>query len=481
MNSLTGVVIGILLLVLTSGISFYAGYAFGQTGPTLAALEPVQEIVEVEVTREVTVEVETEVEVTRIVEVEVEVPVEVPSVEESMDEETAVTEEEEASSDESAQLPPLPTPVPTEEPTVPQGPPIEDLSPDDLSTFFEVMRILESEFDGDLPSVDQLNYELVEAAIDTLDDQFTSFAEPALAEQLRESMSGTYEGIGAFVGETEEGYIEITQPIRGLPADLAGIESGDLIIEVDGVNVVGKSVNQVVTLVRGPKDTEVRLGIARVGEPDLIEITVVRASIEIPTVEYEMLEDDIGYIRLANFNSVAAEQMRDAYAELAANNPKGLILDVRDNPGGFLNISIDIADLFLPESIILLQKNNKGLNEVFEARDGDPAEGIPLVVLVNEGSASASELVAGALRDNDRATIIGEVTFGKGSVQRVYNLTDGSELRVTYARWFTPKDVNISEEGIIPDIVVEFPEDAIPGEEGDTQLEAAIDFLSEDS
>jgi carboxyl-terminal processing protease len=264
------------------------------------------------------------------------------------------------------------------------------------------------------------------------------------------------------------------RPIAGQAAEKAGILPGDIVIEVDNDSVLDISFDEVIMLVRGPQGTEVSLTIVREGEEEPLQFTITRVRFEIPTVEYEMLEDNIAYIKLSDFNRTAYDKTLAAAEELFAQNPQGLIFDLRDNPGGFLDQSVSIADLFLDESVVLYERNRNGLvNETFAADDGDIGEVIPMVVLVNGGSASASEIVAGAIKDHDRAILIGEQTFGKGSVQHVLTLSDGSELRVTIARWYTPDNNTIDKEGITPDIEVpmEF------GAEVDIQLERAIEYI----
>jgi carboxyl-terminal processing protease len=206
-----------------------------------------------------------------------------------------------------------------------------------------------------------------------------------------------------------------------------------------------------------------------------LEITIVRELIEIPIVESEMLENNIAYVRLTGFNSNADRQLALALHELLAQNPQALIFDLRDNPGGFLNQSVAVADLFLPEGIILYQRDRGGAEEIFRSQSGDIAETIPLVVLVNPGSASASEIVAGAIKDLGRGILIGETTFGKGSVQQTHTLPGGSELRVTIARWYTPNNQTIDGQGIAPDIeVISESESAT---ETDIQLQRAIEYI----
>jgi carboxyl-terminal processing protease len=243
---------------------------------------------------------------------------------------------------------------------------------------------------------------------------------------------------------------------------------------VDGQSVEDVSFDEVIMLVRGPQGTDVTLSIMREGEEEPLEFTITRVRFEVPTVEYEMLENDIAYIKLAEFNRTAYDKTLAAVQELMAQNPQALIFDLRDNPGGFLDQSVDVADLFLSENVVLFERNNTGqINQTFNADNGDAGEKIPMVVLVNAGSASASEIVAGALQDHGRAVLIGETTFGKGSVQHVLTLSDGSELRVTIARWYTPDNNSISEEGVTPDIEVPMEFEA----EEDIQLQRAIDYI----
>ncbi|MFL7871627.1 MAG: S41 family peptidase, partial [Anaerolineales bacterium] len=231
----------------------------------------------------------------------------------------------------------------------------------------------------------------------------------------------------------------------------------------------------------GPEGESVSLTIVREGEQEPLEFTVVRAEFEVPVVETQLFEEDLGtiaYLRLSSFTRSADEEVTNALNTLLAQNPDGLILDLRDNGGGFLDQAVAVADRFLPEGVVLYERNDEGtVDETFRSLTGDLAEEIPLVVLVNAGSASASEIVAGAVKDNGRGTLIGETTFGKGSVQHVHTLSDGSELRVTIARWFTPDNRSISEEGVTPDIEVITPDDL--GGEDDAQLQRAIDYLLE--
>lgn len=364
------------------------------------------------------------------------------------------------------------TEPPAEETTVPVD--IDNLN---LDLFYEVWGIVERDFDGSLPPEEDLMDALIMGSLETLDDDYTRYIPPEIAARLREDMGGSVEGIGAFVRENEEGFIEIVRPIDGQPADEAGLLPGDIVIAVDGEDIIGQSLDEVILKVRGPKGTAVTLTIAREGEPEPLEFTIIRTRFEIPIIETNYFEEEnIGYVRLTEFNRNAESLLTEAVAELMAKNPDGIIFDLRDNPGGFLDQSIAVADLFLPEGVVLYERNNQGLDETFTAETGDMAESIPMVVLVNAGSASASEIVAGAIQDNGRAILIGETTFGKGSVQTVHTLSNGAELRVTIARWYTPNNNSIDKQGITPDIEVESPLDL--GGEDDTQLQRAIEYLT---
>ncbi len=269
----------------------------------------------------------------------------------------------------------------------------------------------------------------------------------------------------------------MVRPLPGHPAEAAGILAGDLILTVDDQSIIGMGLYEAVSLIRGPENSQVVLEIARPGEEDTFTVTITRARIELPVVESRMLDEDIAYIRLTEFDGNATSAVKEALETLLDDNPKGLIFDLRDNPGGLLTQSIQVADLFLAEGIVAIERDSSGNEQEFGSYDGDLGEDIPMVVLINGGSASASEIVAGALQDRGRAPLIGETTLGKGSVQLPHNLSDGSQLRVTIARWFTPNDTSIHENGLVPDVEAPNPQDT-PVEE-DPQLDRAVMYLLE--
>lgn len=345
---------------------------------------------------------------------------------------------------------------------------------DAFNLFWEVWDIVRQAYYGELPDTKTLIYGAIRGSLQTLGDEYTSFIEPQIAAIMAEDASGEFQGIGAYVRMRDDGKLEITGIIPDTPAEAAGLKSGDRVLAVDGQSIIGYSIYEAIALIRGPAGTPVTLLIERPGERETFEVTITRARIEVPLVEAKMLEGDIAYIRLNEFSATATRQMTNALKDLMNRTPRGLILDLRNNPGGWLDQALDVADLFLDEGVIMIERSAEG-EKVFRSHSGDTAESIPLVVLVNQGSASAAEIVAGAIQDRGRGILVGEQTFGKGSVQRPYRLSDGSELRVTIARWYTPNDQAIHGEGLKPDIEVPWPEDAAPEE--DPQLDRAVEYL----
>jgi carboxyl-terminal processing protease len=354
-----------------------------------------------------------------------------------------------------------------------------ELEPGDLDLLIEVWDIISSEFDGPLPETNDVIYEAIRGSLELLNDDNTRFVPPELAEQARQQLEGSFEGIGAFVDTqlSEEGYLVIVRPIDGQPAARAGLRNGDKISRVDGESVVGLSVDAIIALVKGPRGTDVTLTIVREGDPEPFDVAITRAFIEIPIVTSMFLDEGIAYVRLDRFSSNASEQLSAALVELLAQDPVGLILDLRDNPGGLLNQAVEVSDLFLAEGVVLYERDSSQEERVFRSDSGDLAENLPLVVLVNIGSASASEILAGAVQDRGRGIIVGEQTFGKGSVQNVRVLSDDSELRVTIARWYTPNNTSIDREGVTPDVEVPTPDEF--GTENDGQLRRAIELILE--
>lgn len=351
---------------------------------------------------------------------------------------------------------------------------------EDLALLWEAWQLIEEQYDGEIPPDEELSYAAIRGLVEGLGDPHTRFIDPVGAERMDERFEGSYEGIGAYVQENDQGFVEIVRPIEGSPAQAAGLLPGDVVVAVDGESMAGKSLDEVISYILGPAGTEVAITFVREDLPDPFDVTLTRAEITIPVVTPEMLEGNVGYVELVSFNSMAGPELSAAIQALLAQGAESLILDLRNNGGGLLTQSIAVADLFLPEAVVLYERDAAGeINEVFEADSGDLAEEIPLAVLVNEFSASASEIVAGAIRDHERGVLIGETTFGKGSVQLPYTLSDGSRLNVTIAHWYTPAGANIDEQGIAPDIEVEADERLLlENPEEDPQLQRAIEYLS---
>jgi carboxyl-terminal processing protease len=348
--------------------------------------------------------------------------------------------------------------------------------PPEFAVFWEAWHLIENEFYGELPTMQEVTYGAIRGVLVAIGDDGTSFIDPERAAIMREDITGGFEGIGAVVNMLPNGRLIIVEPLPGRPAAQAGIQQGDLVLQVDDTPIQNMTLMEAVSLIRGPEGTTVRLTILRKGVKEPFEVTIVRARIEIEVVEWRMLDDDLAYVKLNDFNAKATKELKEALQELMAQKPQGLIFDLRSNPGGFLQTSVEVASQFLDGGLVLIEKGRGDLEKEYRVESGGLATEVPLVVLINMGSASASEIVAGAIQDSGRGILVGERTFGKGSVQLPHTLSDGSELRVTIARWFTPKDREIQGIGIIPDIEVEMTlEDLEAGQ--DPQLERAVEYL----
>jgi carboxyl-terminal processing protease len=351
--------------------------------------------------------------------------------------------------------------------------------PPEFNVFWEAWAFIEQEFYGEIPSEQDRVYGAIRGMVNTYADENTAFIEPSRAAIFREDVSGSFEGIGAAVRMDEMGRLVIAEPFAGRPAAEAGLVRGDIVLAVDDVSLQGLSLYEAIGLIRGPAGTTVLLTIFREGADEPFDVPVVRARIELEVVEWERREGDIGYVQLTEFSRGATGKMAEAIKALREEGPlKGLILDLSDNPGGLLDESMFVSSQFVSEGVITIERLKGDKDQVFEAQPGGVAVDVPLVVLVNRGSASASEIVAGAIQESGRGTILGEQTFGKGTVQIPHTLSDGSELRVTIAEWLTPSGKQISGEGIVPDVYVErTQEDFVEGR--DPQLERALEYLLE--
>ena len=355
------------------------------------------------------------------------------------------------------------------------------LAPEDLGIFWEAMDLLEEDFYGELPSPHERSYGAIRGVLDTLDDRNTGFLTPTEATGFMESIEGSFEGIGALVEWAEdEGAIRIVEPFEDQPAWNAGIRRGDLIIAINGQDVADLSnLNEAINRIKGPKGTEVHLTVRRDGLDDPLEVPVTRDTIDIPVVKSELYgdNDEFAYVQLKRFSADAGAKLRAELEDLLTNETQGLIIDLRGNPGGLLREAINVTSVFLEDERVLIERFSDGTEEIYNTEGSALVpDDLPLVVLVNQGSASASEIVAGALQDVERAPLVGVTTFGKGSVQLPHTLSDESLLRVTIALWYTPSDRSINDTGLEPDIVVERTNEQIENEE-DPQLDRAIEFL----
>lgn len=381
-----------------------------------------------------------------------------------------------------AEATPTPRPVsPTRVPRVTATPAASPGASSDeeaaFQVFWEAWKLLKDEYYGDLPEPQVMARAAVRGVLETLNDKNTALIEPEISKMLNQDSSGSFEGIGAVVQVNQDNVLQIMRLYPGQPAEKAGLKEGDVVIAVDGRSIVGFSVYEAIALIRGPADTTVKLSIMRKGEAKPLDISVTRAKITIPLVQSKMLDGNVAYVSLSNFSSTnASSQLESTLQDLLAKKPKGLIFDLRDNPGGYLQQSLQVADIFLDGGVIASEKDRDGNGQTFRATSQGVAQDIPLAVLVNGGSASASEIVAGALQDRGRAKLIGETTFGKGSVQLPHQLSDGSELRVTIAHWFTANDRQIDGKGLTPDIVVPMTQDDAKAGR-DPQLDRAVQYL----
>jgi len=312
----------------------------------------------------------------------------------------------------------------------------------------------------------------------SLDDPYASYFDEQHYEYFNQESMGQFYGIGITITSRENDLV-VVSVLEDTPAERAGLKADDVIVEIDGESRTKWDSDEAVLLIRGEEGTDVTLGIRRGDEEELRDFTITRAKIEVPNIESELLEDEIGYIRLYSFNERAEEDVKKAIEKLSDQGAKGFILDVRDNPGGLLDESVDVASLFIEDGVIVTVEDREGTEEVHRAR-GTTITDAPLVLLVNENSASASEIVAGALQDHARATIVGEKTFGKGSVQQVEELSSGGAIKLTIAHYLTPKGRAIDKVGLTPDVVVPMEFELQADKDTDTQLQKAIEVLKDE-
>ncbi len=344
------------------------------------------------------------------------------------------------------------------------------------------LQVLEDTIDRYyLESVDEQTLEkgVYDGLVEALGDPYSTYYSSEELKELQDKTEGIYYGIGAYVGiDADTSLPRLTGIIEGTPAQESGLRAGDLLYKVDGEEVQGLELTQVVSNIKGEEGTSVHLTIIREGATDYLEVDVVRRKVESPTVNQKMLDGGIGYIQITEFDTVTLDQFTEALAVCRGSGMKGLILDLRGNPGGNLNTVCDIAREILPKGLIVYTEDKDGKRSEYTC-DGTKEMKEPLVVLVDSGSASASEILAGAVKDYGIGTLVGTTTFGKGIVQRIISLSDGSAVKLTVSNYYTPNGNNIHKIGIEPDIEEKFDSEAYYNDGVDNQLNKAIEIMNE--
>jgi carboxyl-terminal processing protease len=372
---------------------------------------------------------------------------------------------------------------------------IKDPHEVDMTAFWKVWTTLDNRFVGTSTTDAQKMYGAMSGLTDSYKDSYTMFFPPQESKAFQEEVSGNFGGIGAEISE-KDGYVTIVTPLKGTPAEKAGLKPGDKILKINATSTKGMSSENAISLIRGEAGTKVTLTIYRDGAKEPLVIPIVRGIIDVPVIETKIVskdgtissstkkiidrENDVFVISLYSFTSNSAQLFRNALRQFIDSGTHRLIIDLRGNPGGYLDAAVDIASWFLPSGkIVLKEKEGKEGKERDYRSKGYSIfnDNLKLAVLVDKGSASASEILAGALSDNGVATLVGTQTFGKGSVQQVIDITEDTSLKVTIAKWFTPKGKSISEVGIKPDVIVEYKKDDVKNNK-DPQLMKAVEIVT---
>lgn len=352
----------------------------------------------------------------------------------------------------------------------------------------EVQNILDQDFiswkaSSTAPTIQDLNYGIIKGYVEAYNDPYTQFFTPQESKQFEGNIKGSFGGIGAYIGY-KDGYTVIISTIKNSPAERAGVKGGDIIVSVDATSTRGLSADAVVSYVRGDIGTEVTLGVLHKNESKIVKIKINRAKVDVPILDTET-RGDVFIIHFYSFTEDSASRFQEALKKFSESGKVKLIIDLRGNGGGYLDSAINIASFFLPKDKVIVSEKNSKLGDDKKdyslGYDFFDHKILKLAVLIDGGSASASEILAGALKDNGVATVVGEKSFGKGSVQQLIKLSDGSDIKVTVAKWFTPHGVNISESGILPDVIATSSEVAkfdTAGKIIDEQLNKAVDVVN---
>lgn len=359
----------------------------------------------------------------------------------------------------------------------------------DFSLFWDAYNKLQQNY-VDPSKIDnqKILYGAIEGMANSLGDPYTSFFNPTDAKRFEQDLAGSFDGIGAEIGIKKEQLI-IISPIEGMPAQKAGLRAGDSIFKIDGKDTYDMTTDEAVNLIRGPKGTEVTLTVFREGWKDLKDIKITRATIKIPSIKWSLLaspgeaggkEENVAYVQIFQFDQPLAYDFYATAVEILNSPAKKIILDLRNNPGGYLEVAQYLAGFFLEkDKIVTIEDFGKNREQqLYKSEGGAELVKYPIVILINEGSASASEILAGALRDNRDTQLVGTKSFGKGSVQEVIDLPGGSFLKVTIAKWLTPKGTSISDVGLAPDVKVEISDLDIE-QKKDPQLDKALEIIKD--
>ncbi|HEY3368902.1 MAG TPA: S41 family peptidase [Symbiobacteriaceae bacterium] len=330
------------------------------------------------------------------------------------------------------------------------------------------------------PATDKLTEGALKGMVEATGDRYSAYFTPKEYAQFLDQLKSTMSGIGVYVElSAKTGLVTVVSPMKGTPGEQAGLRAGDAIIAVDGKDVHGLTLEDAVDMIRGPKGTQVKLKVMREGTDNPLEFLVTRATIELPSVEAKMVDPahGVGYIQILQFKENVSQRVSKSMSDLKAQGMTRLILDLRQDPGGLLEEAINVSSIFVPKGTPVVFVDGREGKQTYNSKGATDAFDMPLLVLVDNGSASASEIVAGALKDLKIGTLMGVKTFGKGSVQTFHTLPDGSGIKLTTAHYLTAGGISIHEKGIDPDIVKENPKKVVPGDPGDVQLQEAIKYI----
>ncbi len=361
----------------------------------------------------------------------------------------------------------------------------------DFSLFWDAYQKLQQNFiDSSKINNQKIIYGAIEGMAKSLGDSYTGFFDPSQAQRFQQDLSGSFEGIGVEIGVKKD-TLTVVAPLPGTPGQKAGLKSGDIIVKINDQGAINMTTEEAVNLIRGPKGTSVTLTILRDGWNSAKDIKIIREMIIIPSMKWSLIDSDTAFIQIFQFNETLSADFKTAALKILQTPTKKIVLDLRDNPGGYLEVAQDIAGWFLEKNKVVVAEhfgkgqdkespNCENLVELYDcyyySKGPSSFANYPIVVLINQGSASASEILAGALRDNRNIKLIGEKSFGKGSVQEVIDLRGGSFLKITIAKWFTPKGNSISEVGLTPDVKISVTDQDIE-QKKDPQLDKALEII----